>query len=78
MKKPTLKEWMASAQLNPNITMLPPEMKTYEINITVFVQAENATEALDTLGVEMDYLCESDNQLLAVEYPPVSEVKEGG
>ena len=51
-------------------------MKTYEINITVFVQAENATEALGTLGVEMDYLCGSDNQILAVEYPPVSEIKE--
>ena len=52
------------------------EMKTYEINITVFVRAENATEALGTLGVEMDYLCGSDNQILAVEYPPVSEIKE--
>jgi len=51
-------------------------MKTYEINITVFIQAENATEALGTLGVEMDYLCGSDNQILAVEYPPVSEIKE--
>jgi len=35
-----------------------------------------ATEALGTLGVEMDYLCGSDNQILAVEYPPVSEIKE--
>ena len=51
-------------------------MKTYEISITVFVQAENATEALDTLGVEMDYLCGSDNQLLAVEYPPVGEASD--
>jgi len=54
------------------------EMKTYEINITVFMQAENADDALETLGVEMDYLCGSDNELVAVEYPPVSEVKEEG
>jgi len=51
-------------------------MKTYEINITVFVQAEHATEALNTLGAEMDDLCGGDNQILAVEYPPVSKIKE--
>jgi len=51
-------------------------MKTYEINITVFVQAKHATEALNTLGAEMDDLCGGDNQILAVEYPPVSKIKE--
>jgi len=53
-------------------------MKTYKINITVFMQAENADDALETLGVEMDDLCGSDNELVAVEYPPVNEVKIAG
>jgi hypothetical protein len=51
-------------------------MKTFEINITVFVQAEHATEALDTLGAELDDVCEADNQVLAVVYPCASDVKE--
>lgn len=51
-------------------------MKTYEINTVIFISAENADDALETLGIEMDYLCNSDNSLVAVEYPPVEEVKE--
>lgn len=44
-------------------------MKTFKVTIAVFVQADHATEAMDILGAEMDYLCGLDNPILAVEYP---------
>ena len=51
-------------------------MKTFEVNVTILVQADTATEALDTLGAELDDVCEGDNQMLAVIYPCASDVKE--
>ena len=51
-------------------------MKTFKVMISVIVQADHATEAVDILGTEMDYLCDLDNSILAVEYPPADEVVE--
>jgi len=48
----------------------------YEINVTIFVQGEDAKDAFINLASELDYLCDLDNQILAVEYPPIEEVKE--
>jgi hypothetical protein len=51
-------------------------MKNFEIPVTIVVNASTSQEALDLLGEELDYLCNLDNQICAVHYPPVTEVKE--
>lgn len=51
-------------------------MKNFEIPITIIVNASTAQEAIDQLGEELDYLCNLDNQVCAVHYPPVTKVKE--
>jgi hypothetical protein len=52
-------------------------MKTFEITVTVFVQGNIAEDALDHLAGELDYICEGDNQILAVSYPDAADVPEG-
>lgn len=49
--------------------------RTYKITLDVFVVAKDKSKALAELQGEMDYLCALDNQLLAVQYPSVKEVK---
>ena len=51
-------------------------MKTFKVTITVIVQADHATEAVDIIGSELDHVCDLDNSILAVEYPPTDEVVE--
>ena len=48
----------------------------YAINVTLYVQANDPDEAMTHLQEELDAMCELDNQVLAVEYPPLYEVKE--
>jgi hypothetical protein len=52
-------------------------MKTFEITVTVFVQGDDANDALDHLAGELDYICGCDNQILAVSYPNAADVPEG-
>jgi hypothetical protein len=51
-------------------------MKTFEITVTVFVQGDDAKDALDHLAAEFDYICGCDNQILAVSYPDAVDVME--
>ena len=52
------------------------DMKTFEINVTIFVQGTTAEDALDALGGELDEVCSGDNRVLAVQYPEAKDVKE--
>lgn len=51
-------------------------MKTFAIQVTVYVQGGIAEDALDHLAGELDHLCGSDNQLLAVSYPDANDIQE--
>jgi hypothetical protein len=55
--------------------MKTPAIRTYKIPIDVFVRATDKSKALAELQSEMDYVCALDNQLLAVQYPPLKEIK---
>jgi hypothetical protein len=50
-------------------------MNTYEIPVTLFVQAANKADALSKAMEEMDFLCNLDNPMVAVAYPKKEEIK---
>lgn len=51
-------------------------MKTFEINVKIYVKGTLAEDALDALAGELDAICDGDNRVVAVSYPDANDIFE--